>query len=414
MGEYDGLFDSTSKTDMKQRMKHPRGWEPGAVIGEDDGFIVANPRVLEPGEVARPEMEPWEDHLRQAGINPDLVRVIPPVEVRTWDAMVKNDLLAQSGRDPNDVDPQDLMVVRKMVYFKAKLERRRGAEEDPDLREWIRKWKPTKPKKRNDDVTVCVPWGDWQVGKTSSKEGTPETYERIVAGFERTVDYIRTVKPSRVVVASLGDLIENCAGFYPQQTYTVDLSLTEQEYLVQTLLVRGLKELSDLADEVLVLPVGGNHGENRADGKSFTTFADNFDVSVHRHVRDILSENDRFSNVGFHIPSADLTQTLDVHGHILGLVHGHQATSGATVSKKIDTWWEGQMRARAPIGDADILLNGHYHHLLIRSSGPRTHIQIPSMDMGSEWWDDTKGGREPQGQVVFTITEDGWDNLRVL
>lgn len=396
MGDYDGLFESTARSDSKTRPTHPKGWEPGALVGEDDGFIVANPRTLEPGEVARPEMEPWEDHLRRAGINPDLVRVVPPVEVRTWDAAI-------GGGE-----------VRTMVYFKAKLERRRGAESDPDLREWVRRWKPIKNRTTVSDKTVVVPWGDWQVGKTSSKEGTPETYERVVAGFEKTVDYIRRVKPKTVVVASLGDLIENCAGFYPQQTYTVDLSLTEQEYLVQTLLVRGLKELSDLADEVLVLPVGGNHGENRADGKSFTDFADNFDVSVFRHVRDILQENERFANVAFHIPSADLTQTLDVHGHILGIVHGHQATSGATVSKKIDTWWESQMRARAPIGDADILLNGHYHHLLVRSSGPRTHIQIPSMDMGSEWWDNSKGGREPQGQVVFTVTEDGWDNLRVL
>lgn len=393
----DDLFESTGRQDRKRRPKHPTGWEPGALVGEDGGFIVAQPRTLTEGEVARPEMEPWEDHLRRARIDPDLVRVVPPVEVRTWDAAVG--------------DGQ----VETFVYFKAKLERRRGAEVDPELREWVRKWKPTKPKKRNDETTVVVPWGDWQIGKTSSKEGTPETHKRIVDGFDKTVDYIKRHKPSRVVVASLGDLIENCAGYYPQQTYNVDLSLTEQEYMVQTLLVQGLKQLSDLADEVLVLPVGGNHGENRMEGKSFTDFADNFDVAVHRPVRDLLAENpDRFGNISFHIPRADLTQTLDVHGHILGLLHGHQAKRGATVSKKIDNWWEGQMRARAPIGDADMLLSGHYHHLLIRSAGPRYHVQIPAMDMGSEWWDDTQGGREPHGQVLFTVDEDGWDNLRVV
>jgi hypothetical protein len=163
-----------------------------------------------------------------------------------------------------------------------------------------------------------------------------------------------------------------------------------------------------------VLPVGGNHGEVRnGGGQSFTDFSDNFDVGVFEPVADQLAENPRFEHVRLHIPRADLTQTVDVHGHILGLFHGHQAKRGASVSQKIDNGLAGQMKARAPIGDADILLNGHYHHFLARSIGPRTHIQVPALDGGSDWFDQTAGGREPAGQVLFTIDADGWDNLRM-
>ena len=394
MGDYTDLFESTAKADRKSRPTHPKGWEPGATLGETDGFLVTQPKPLE--GVATPENEPWADHLRRAGIDPDTVRVIPPVEVRTWDMNLGDG------------------VIKAAVYFKAKLERRRGAAVDVDLLPWIRKWKPLKRARHQTDKTVVVPWSDWQIGKTSSKEGTPETHKRILDGFDKTVDYITHHKPKRIVVPVLGDLIENCAGFYPQQTYTVDLSLTEQEYLVQNLLTQGIKLFSDLAGEVIVLPVGGNHGENRTDGASFTDFADNFDVAVFRHVRDILAENpDRFGNVHFAIPKADLTQTVEVDGWVIGLLHGHQATRGATISAKIDNWWQGQMKARDPIGDADVLLNGHYHHFIARSVGPRWHFQMPSMDMGSEWWDQTHGGREPSGQVAFTVSEDGWDNLRI-
>lgn len=33
---------------------------------------------------------------------------------------------------------------------------------------------------------------------------------------------------------------------------------------------------------------------------------------------------------------------------------------------------------------------------------------------GSEWWVDTSGLDSPAGVLTFTVSADGWDNLKVL
>lgn len=393
MDDFDGLYEEP-KADRKPRPKHPRGWEPGAVLdGEGEGFLVSRPRKLE--GVVKPEAEPWEDHLRKAGLDPLKVEVIPPVEVRTWDAAI-------GGGE-----------VQTMVYFKAKIRARTSQTLDPELYKWILKWKPKSKAQRlnseeNNSTSVVVPWGDWQLGKGDG-DGTDGTIRRILDGFDQTVDYISRQKPTQIVVASLGDLIENCAGHYAQQTFRADRNVRDQENTARRLATAGIKAFADICP-VVVLPVGGNHGEVRMNGASFTDFADNVDVGLYEPVADQLAENPRFDNVRFHIPQADLTQTIDLHGHVLGLFHGHQVRGAGD---KVANWWKGQMKARAPIGDADIILNGHFHSLIVRSVGPRTHIQIPAVDGGSDWFDQTSGGGDPAGQVVFTVSDDGWDRLRV-
>lgn len=390
----DELFESTARHDQRARPKHPTGYEPGFVLeGDGTGWLVPQPRPFTDGETVSTDREPWEAHLRKAGLDPALVEVIPPVEVRTWDAAV-------GGGE-----------VRTMVYFKARIRQRSQGVFDPGLVEWVLKWKPRRTHSVRTESTVVVPWGDWQAGK-GDFDGTRGTIERIYNGFDQTVDYIRTHKPTRVLVAPLGDLLENCSGHYPMQEFTTDANLREQARIVRRAITAGLKAFSDLVSEVWVLPVGGNHGENRKNGKAFSGFSDNFDISVVESVAEAFAENpSRFGHITFHVPDGELTQTVALHGHVMGLMHGHQAKGGADPVPK---WWEGQMKARAPIGDADILVSGHYHRLMCRSVGPRTHIQIPAMDPGSEWFDVTKGGREPAGQVVFTVDESGWDHLRVL
>jgi predicted phosphodiesterase len=182
------------------------------------------------------------------------------------------------------------------------------------------------------------------------------------------------------------------------------------------MIVQALKEWTPLAPEVLVAAVGGNHGEERLNGQSYTDFADNRDVAVFEDVAEILRENeDRFGHVRFMLPNRDLTLTVDVFGTIVGLAHGHQIqkASGASPAKKAEAWWEGQMTARNPVGDADLLLTGHFHHLVLQSIGPRWHIQMPALHGGSEWFDNVRGGKNPPGQVSLVVGPDGWDHLKV-
>lgn len=392
------LIDS-ARHDRKPRPSHPTGWEPGAVLSEGHGILVPQPRPHD-GQIVRPEAEPWDDHIRRAGLDPSLVEVQEPVEIRTWDAAIGG------GQ------------VQTMVYFRARLVTRTRKEADAELRAWVRRWKPlrTVPVPEGNQSLVVV-WADTQIGKDDG-DGTWGTVERWMNSHGQVIDRVRALRKQgteveRIVVASAGDIVEGCGSHYAQQTFRVELNEREQRRTARQVIVSGLKHFSDVAP-VTVLPVGGNHGEVRNGGKSFTDFADNIDVAVFEDAADILAENERFAGVTFHIPHADLTQTIDLHGTVVGLAHGHQARGGGSVEQKILRWWRGQMEGRQPIGDADILLTGHHHHLQVQQQGSRTWMQAPALDGGSEWFTDVSGLDSPAGVLTFTVGADGWDNLKVL
>jgi hypothetical protein len=80
-------------------------------------------------------------------------------------------------------------------------------------------------------------------------------------------------------------------------------------------------------------------------------------------------------------------------------------------------WWEGQVMGRQPMSEADILISGHFHHLVIAESTGRTHIQCPAQDGGSYWWTAQTGNHSPAGQLMFGVGTGygprGWGDLDI-
>ena len=119
------------------------------------------------------------------------------------------------------------------------------------------------------------------------------------------------------------------------------------------------------------------------------------------------------------IPENDLWLTLDVSGTIIGLAHGHQFRTGGRYShQKAVAWLSGQAFGMTEMGDADILISGHFHHLFVVNEGKRTLMQCPSVDGGSEWFENMTGKSSYAGTLTFSITPGKtqlqWDNLKVL
>ena len=81
------------------------------------------------------------------------------------------------------------------------------------------------------------------------------------------------------------------------------------------------------------------------------------------------------------------------------MAHGHQA-------RDLVKWWQGQATGRTPVGTADILLTGHFHHFQARQVGPRLWLQIPAMDGGSPWFRERSGLDSPTGLVSFVMGSD--------
>jgi hypothetical protein len=101
---------------------------------------------------------------------------------------------------------------------------------------------------------------------------------------------------------------------------------------------------------------------------------------------------------------------LDVCGTIVGLAHGHQWRAG-----QHNTWWAKQSHGRQPIGDADLLLSGHLHHLRVEQTGSdKTFLQVPALESGSQWWKHRTGEWGHPGIVTALVGCGTWRSLVIL
>lgn len=156
-------------------------------------------------------------------------------------------------------------------------------------------------------------------------------------------------------------------------------------------------------------------GNSRQNGKAFTTWSDNSDLSVVEGVAEIVKGREGYEHVSFVIADR-LTLTLDVCGVIVGLAHGHAGR--VTDASKLARWWGSHALSGQPIGDAQILITGHYHHLKVDESTGRTWIQVPAMDGGSAWWTESSGQHSHSGMMIVDVGaaygQRGWNNVRVI
>lgn len=309
---------------------------------------------------------------------------------------------------------------RWLYYYKADLVRRDRS--DLDLETFcsrIIRRSPAKARTAEGTHALVVNLADWQVGK----DPIPDTHQRLADMIGRVEDRLRDLRKMGVVIVGmfvhgLGDLGESCAGQYPQQQFRVTLNQREQRKLIRWALDSALDSWQRKVSWIAVKAVGGNHGEERLDGKSYTDFADNRDVAVFEDLAFAYAKNDeRYGHVSFALPNDDLTLTYEHEGIIVGLAHSHQAgfASGqADPAKKIETWWRGQMAGQQPIGDADILNTGHYHHPWVRTIGKRTHFGCPALDGGSDWWRHRSGLDSPPGTLTYVLGPDSWSHFEIL
>lgn len=383
----------------RDRPQHPQGWEPGIAWDGKHGTITSRP-IAEPG----PD---WRELILTWGFDPDRVEIVEPVQVRTWD-------MGAFDRESNE------WVVRTMWYYRAGLRLRRTQAADlDDLLAIVKRKRPTAPVASATERSHWLSVNDLQLGK----KGTPETVERIVAGIEASAAHVRAERKAgrgfaSIYLPGVGDLLEACGEHYPMQPFEVELDSREQRRLARRLVLHAIDEHRALAERIVLPVVGGNHGENnRRDGKATTSFGDNSDVEVYEQVAESTRMNPAaYGHVTFLVPGNDLTLTVQPieGGPIIGLAHGHQARRGSTPSQKMWEWWRGQAMGQRPVGDADILLAGHWHQLIVHRDGGRTLMVAPTVDSGSQWFAETAGMESRPGMLSFTVTRDGWDTVRIL
>lgn len=376
-----GLRDEFAKTiqQVEEVAARKRMWTPGVEWLGTEGTLTTETVSGEPE---------WAEILRKWDLDPDEFEIVEPVLFNSW------------GGEDGTLNRQ----------FKAKVIRRTHSR--PDLEPLIANALRHKPKKQKflGDDSLSVVLADWQIGK-ADHGGVEGTIERIIERREAVIERAKNLRKVGRKISSLnvlwtGDSIEGCLGHYPSQTFAVELDRRDQVKVTRRLLTDSLQAWSKHFDEITVAAVAGNHGENRNGGKAFTGVQDNDDLAIVEQVAEILAANpEAFGHVRFAVARDALTLTIPVSGWILGITHGHVAYRGSNPEAKLQRWWEGQAAGRQPIGDADILVTGHYHHLRVADWGGCVWLQAPALEGGSEWWRVSTGQASQIGMLSFVTTE---------
>lgn len=398
--------DALSSTTPAHPVGEGRPWTAGVALREDGTGWISSPP-------SRSQDTPhWDDLLRRWGYDPELFEIVEPVAVSEWQQRAR-------GED----EPISLFAHKARVISRT-VRRITDAELDHLVRQ-VRKLTKAPPVRDPERVNgFGVALGDWQIGKGDGDGlvGTVARLDRMVNQVgDRLAWAVKHHGVGKLGVFGLGDMGEGCTGFYPMQDFTVQADRRAQLKIVRRLLKDAIVHWSALVPDVLVAAVGGNHGENRKDGKAFTTFADNDDVAVFEQVAEILAENpERFGHIRWALPDAQLTQTVNLAGLNVGLAHGHTAARSGDPAVKVPDWWGKQSFADLPLAPAQLLLTGHYHHLIVRQvTRGRDLIQIPAMDGGSIWVEQAMGAVSSPGTVTFTVRPDDtgrvwWNDLAIL
>ena len=260
--------------------------------------------------------------------------------------------------------------------------------------------------------TTVVVLSDVQAGKVAARGGTPELIDRLVEKRAKLTSLLSQRKPSKTVLLEAGDLFEGFeSGGNPM--FTNDLSLAQQMDLAGTEVYQFV-ELMHRHGHVDVVAVTSNHTAWRRGKQQLGRPADDLGLFVHRQVEKVAKAAELDASWTFPAPY-DESVTLDVDGTVIGLVHGNQFGAGRAID-----WWARQTHGGQPVGAADVLVTGHYHHLTVIPTGRNPYsgrtkwwLQAPTVDNGSDWFRNNAGDDSDPGLMVFDIDENGF-NLQSL
>jgi len=345
-----------------------------------------------PGYAAEPEN--FDEFLRDAGMDPTDIDVIPPVRTsrwQRWDGEWLTSYRFTFRRKSSHVDLPLLMAEAKKKVGKPKLP-------------------------ATSERALVVLWSDLQVGKVDYRGGTEQLLERVALMQARLIEQVKREKPEQVIFADLGDTVEN---FYnanaAQQTYSNDLSIMGQVDLATTLAYQTLKKIAAHVPDITYASVGSNHCQFRMNGKTIGKPTDDWGVFIGRQIARLSQEAGHGWKFIEPQPQ-DETLALDVFGdgyHVLGIMHGHQAPR----PENVGDWWRKQAFGRQPVADASLLIHGHFHHLRVQELGSvdrgdrvasRFIVMAPTMDNGSNWFK-MKSGEDSIPGLATLILEKGVD-----
>lgn len=340
-----------------------------------------------PGYEAEPEN--FDEFLRDAGLDPTEIDVIPPVRTSRWQQQKDGELIWLTSyrftfrRKNPSIDLPKILA-------------------DADL-----KAKKSPIKKPNESALVVL-WSDLQVGKVDLIGDSTSLVERVNLTVEKLLELIEATKPEKCIFVDLGDTIEGFDNKANQhQLYMNDLSLHDQIDLATTMAWRTIKAIAERVPDVTYASVGSNHCQWRRNGQTIGKATDDWGVFIGRQLARLSAEAGL--GIRFIEPQEwDESLAIDVFEdqfHILGIVHGHQVSR----PEGLHNWFKGQAFGRQPVSHATLLVHGHFHHMRVTEVGmtdeghSRFIVGAPTLDNGSNWFRNSTGEQATPGLAVLML-----------
>lgn len=257
--------------------------------------------------------------------------------------------------------------------------------------------------------SLPISLADFQAGKVDLLGGTPELLERSERALALKIEEVRRLRPSQIVLIDPGDSTEGFESA-PNAARTNDLQQTEQIRVWRRILWRWIETMARLTDDLVVIGVPSNHCRVRSGKAALGPALDDWGIEVISQVSDIAAVNpDSYGHVRFLIPAEHEEHVLFelADGKVLGVIHGHQVNNPNQLPEFL------KKNSRRGIGQADIVICGHFHHLRIVAFGDGQFLIIsPTLDGGSSWFQ-YSGERSDPGVLSLIIDEKGWRDLSV-
>ena len=387
----------------KAKPKLPDSWKPGIEWDPTKGGTITTGPLDTP-----PDDGFWRRFLADWDLDPDKIEVVPgSVKLKGWDATrdgeTKHMLSYQAVIRPFSGIAQKDWENLYQEAIKAKTSTKTLLQGWPGGR----------------TLLVCL--SDFQTGNPDDEgiEGQLRSLAALVSSVPARLKALRKMghQIDSVCVAGLGDLIEGTCGFYSSQKFRVEIDRREQVKIVRRAIRDILMAIAPLVNEVKVLCVPGNHGENRDAGRAYTRPGDNDDVAIFEQVADILSHGSAFEHFKWRIPDDEIAVAVDLSGVQTAFTHGHVPRMKGNATETMWAWWEKQAMGRhyAGVADSELLITGHYHHFCAKEQRGRTVFVCPSLTNVSEYYSNENGVNTKHGTLTMLVGgESKWSELCIL
>ncbi|MCQ9385101.1 hypothetical protein [Brevibacterium moorei] len=347
--------------------------------------------------------------LREAGFDPAEYELASTPRVSTWDAQTPEGLKRLysyrisvrkiiDGIAEDDIEAARLRIQNRElppVFFMG----------DTDLPE----------------VSAVVNMADAQIAK-SEGGGISGLTDRILNGLENIQAWLDRCRlsynVSELILVNNGDVLENIAGNYASQQFTVEGNLRQQMNYALDFWDLYASELLPQFERKQFVTVLSNHGElgRLGTAKNQTSDSDNADAFLAEALKRIYKDKPGLDDIQWTIPRDEMNvYTETATGVKLAFCHGHKIKGSD--AHGFETWLNGQQRGDIRAWEADIWVTAHRHNFQAWDLGSCSVFQCPSLDGGSKWFKDSTGRYSQSGMIGFLAgqhTKTKWSDLAFL